>query len=79
MAGLAGLAESGRSPGEVLTNSQRRTRILAAKQGTDIPNKWREAPEHAEDQVTWGFWSRQVVKYKSTGEVVQDYCACRKT
>lgn len=35
-------------PGEVLTNSQRRTRIAAANQGTYITVKWREVPEHAE-------------------------------
>jgi hypothetical protein len=39
-------------PGEVPTNSQRRTRIAAANQGTYITVKWREVPEHAEGQVT---------------------------
>jgi hypothetical protein len=42
-----------RSPGEVPTNSHRRTRIAAANQGTYITVKWHELPEHAEGQVTW--------------------------
>ena len=51
--GLGSLAQTHTvARGEVLTNSQHRTRIAAANQGTYITVKWCEVPEHAEGQVT---------------------------